>query len=203
MDTLIISKSFIVKEAVSTLFKELLNTKCLETISDINDIDKNEIKKYDFIFIEVAKDDIKPIETLVEFRKYNKSLKILIFDGKQNINLFINSVKLEVNGYITDILDKEEFEYIAKKIIRGKSFYDGDLVRKSFISKKFMKDNQVLTCREHDVLYQVAKGLSNKEIADNLHITEFTVKKHISSIFSKLNLKSRQDIIIYVSENTH
>ena len=179
MNTLIISKSFIVKEAVSTLFKETLNTECLDTISDINDISKDEI------------------------RKYNKNLKILILDGKQNINLFINSVKLEINGYITDILDKEEFEYIVKQIIKGKSFYDGDLVRKSFVSKKFIKDNQVLTCREHDVLYQVAKGLSNKEIADNLHITEFTVKKHISSIFSKLNLKSRQDIIIYVSENTH
>lgn len=44
------------------------------------------------------------------------------------------------------------------------------------------------------------KGLSNKNIAKEVDVTEYTIKKHVSSILSKLNLKNRQDIIIYAIE---
>ena len=46
-------------------------------------------------------------------------------------------------------------------------------------------------------MLEVKKGLSNKEIADKLGITESTVKKHLSSVLQKLNFKSRKDVIIY------
>jgi NarL family two-component system response regulator LiaR len=48
-----------------------------------------------------------------------------------------------------------------------------------------------LTEREHDVLRLIAQGRSNREIADQLHITEGTVKGHVSNILSKLHLQDR------------
>ena len=45
----------------------------------------------------------------------------------------------------------------------------------------------------------MSKGLNNKEIGENLFITECTVKKHVSNIFQKLNIRNRQEAIIYVS----
>jgi LuxR family maltose regulon positive regulatory protein len=48
-----------------------------------------------------------------------------------------------------------------------------------------------LTEREQEVLRLVAKGLSNREIAEALFITLGTVKKHLNNIFSKLDVKSR------------
>lgn len=59
----------------------------------------------------------------------------------------------------------------------------------------------ILTGREKEVLSKIADGFNNKDIAYKLNITECTVKKHISSILSKLNLKSRKDVIIYVKDN--
>ncbi len=52
-----------------------------------------------------------------------------------------------------------------------------------------------LTRREAEIAVQVCKGLSNKEIALELNISEATVKKHISHIFEKLDVEKRQEIM--------
>ncbi|WGX75601.1 LuxR C-terminal-related transcriptional regulator [Paraclostridium bifermentans] len=46
----------------------------------------------------------------------------------------------------------------------------------------------------------LVKGLSNKSIAIEMDVTEYTIKKHVGSILSKLNLKNRQDMILYAIE---
>lgn len=59
----------------------------------------------------------------------------------------------------------------------------------------------VLTARENEVLQLLAKGMSNKEIAAVLVITEKTVKAHVSSILSKLNLSDRTQAALYAVKN--
>jgi NarL family two-component system response regulator LiaR len=54
-----------------------------------------------------------------------------------------------------------------------------------------------LTEREHDVLRLIAQGRSNREIADQLHITEGTVKGHVSNILSKLHLQDRTQAALF------
>ena len=53
-----------------------------------------------------------------------------------------------------------------------------------------------LTQREKDVLLLVKKGYTNKEIAQELYVTEFTVKSHVSSIFKKLQVPNRTRAIL-------
>lgn len=58
-----------------------------------------------------------------------------------------------------------------------------------------------LTRREKEVLSELVKGLSNKEIAKSLSISDKTVKIHINKIFKKLNVKSRTQAVIYAVQN--
>ena len=58
-----------------------------------------------------------------------------------------------------------------------------------------------LTGREKEVLSELVKGLSNKEIAKSLSISDKTVKIHINKIFKKLNVKSRTQAVIYAVQN--
>lgn len=58
---------------------------------------------------------------------------------------------------------------------------------------------EVLSHREMDVLYLVARGLANKQIARELRITESTVKTHVSGILSKLGLSSRTQLALYAA----
>lgn len=57
-----------------------------------------------------------------------------------------------------------------------------------------------LTQREKDVLLLVKKGYTNKEIAQELYVTEFTVKSHVSSIFKKLKVTNRARAILTAME---
>ena len=123
----------------------------------------------------------------------------MILDSRKDIELFLKSVDYGVDGYILNIADKEEFIYIVKKILNGKKFYDSELLQYS-IPKNKATNEIYLTNREKNVLSYVCKGLSNKDIANELNVTDYTIKKHVSSILSKLNLRNRQDLIIYAKE---
>ena len=59
-------------------------------------------------------------------------------------------------------------------------------------SRKLLEE---LTSREVEVLNQLAKGLANKEIADALNITEYTVKDHLKSILAKLRVADRTEAV--------
>lgn len=56
-------------------------------------------------------------------------------------------------------------------------------------------DLEILTRRERQIAGLIKKGLSNREIAEELYISETTVKKHVSNIFEKLKISSRKDLM--------
>lgn len=57
--------------------------------------------------------------------------------------------------------------------------------------EKILMDNNKLTERESNVLFYLAKGLTNEEIAEKLHISVHTVKAHLEAIYDKLNVTNR------------
>ena len=59
----------------------------------------------------------------------------------------------------------------------------------------------MLTAREHEVLLLIARGLSNHEIAIELHIAEVTVKTHVAAVLSKMGLRNRIAAAIYAHEH--
>ena len=89
--------------------------------------------------------------------------------------------------------------YIVKTVIKGKKYYDleilDELMNNEDTFNKSLYDT--LTERESQVLHMVGLGSSNKEIAKQLYVSEHTIKKHITSILFKLDMKNRKDLIIY------
>ncbi len=60
-----------------------------------------------------------------------------------------------------------------------------------------------LSKREAEVVEMVTKGLSNKEVANQLFVTEKTIKFHLTNIYKKMNLKSRAQLIVWCMPHQH
>ena len=198
MNILIVSESFIVREYMEQLFKEILEYSTINIKKRLSKTTQEELLQIDFAFIDIHDDILNELKIIDYIKIRNKNLKVLVSDRNKNKNTFKKVLAYGIEGYITNTIEKEEFIFLLKKVIRGKKSYETDLIDKVVNGRVENKLDQ-LTKREQDVLREMSKGLNNKEIADNLFIAESTVKKHISNIFSKLDFRNRQEAILYTS----
>lgn len=200
MNILLVSDSFIVREALENLFQNVLNVLKLKTMQNVNELQREDFIDVDFAFIDIKRECAQKLDLISEAKNIFKNLKVTILDMGKNISIFKKVVDLGIDGYILNIEEKEDFIYSLKKVIKGKKSYAPDLLP-SIINTTQRKDIGILTNREQEVLIEVSDGLNNREIAEKLYITECTVKKHVSSILDKLDMRNRKEIIIYAREN--
>lgn len=107
-----------------------------------------------------------------------------------------------VDGYILKEALPEEMTSALRLVGRGRPYFDPSVMQMMLQQPKSSDHNlSELTDRELEVLRALTHGLSNREIAGSLFVTEHTVKKHISSILCKLDLKDRTQAALYAVSN--
>lgn len=199
MNILIVSNSFVVEESLGNLFNELFENSQIKIITSIYDIEDKELVNQDLIFKMITENKENVIKKLGYIKERNQNVKIIILDIYKCEIYFRKALEVDIDGYITAIADKEEFIFTINKVMECKKVYDPILL-KSVVRTDYLNKREPLTRREKDVLNELGKGLSNKEISNNLYITENTVKKHISNILDKLHLRNRQEAILYLNQ---
>ncbi|UQZ33156.1 DNA-binding response regulator [Paenibacillus sp. PK3_47] len=106
------------------------------------------------------------------------------------------ALSIGVEGLLLKEALPEELLYAIRHVGRGRRYYDFELLESKLMEKT--ADNEYdLTPKEQEVLAMLSEGLSNREIASRLIVTEYTVKKHVSQILSKLNLPDRTKAALY------
>lgn len=195
MKVVITSDSFLFAESIGCSLKNIYESIDVD-IDNINNIDKTYENKYDILIFYRTK-EIDYLDKIINLK--NSRSKIIIIDQLKDENVLSICIEHDIDAYITDIEDEYEFKYILNKVIRGDKFYDSKAMSK-IVKKPRPEIELFLTSREEEVMLEVGKGLSNRDIANMLGVTEFTIKKHLSNILNKLKLKSRKDIIVYVNE---
>jgi two-component system nitrate/nitrite response regulator NarL len=123
--------------------------------------------------------------------------KFIILTSSANEEDFRRSEEAGASGYVLKDALPEELLYAVRLVSRGRKYYDPGIM--NLLMKGSQQDIYVeeLTPREKDVLIALGEGLSNKDIAKKLFITEYTVKKHVSQILAKLNLTDRTQAALY------
>ena len=127
--------------------------------------------------------------------------KFLILTSSLKKDDFQRGVEIGIDGYILKEAFAEDIIYAIRVALRGKQFIDPEVIR--YQATNIMENKTIgeLTTREYDVLEELGKGLSNYEIAQNLYISENTVKKHVSNILSKLELTHRTQAALFVNNS--
>lgn len=195
MNVLAILESDIIKNVIEDILTDEMAIEEIKVVKPTFDLNKIDYEDIGMIIIDLRNDYEKIVSYIEDVKENYSQIKVIVIDVRKRLDLFKRLVKSSIEGYIVDILDRDEFAYIIHKIIVGKKFYDLDLLEESLKENKNGKDR--LTIRENEILDLVGKGFNNKEIGQKLFITENTVKKHVSSIFTKLGFKSRKEVISY------
>ena len=156
------------------------------------------------------------VERLSALHRLFPSTRILLFTGRQDEKEAINALKAGARGYCKKGIASSHLRK-AVKVIQKDEVWAGRriicqlLAELTSRAEKGQEDDpargtdylQNLTPRERQICHLVSEGSCNKDIANRLNIAERTVKAHLTSIFSKLQVPDRLHLGILLSNHNH
>ncbi len=156
-------------------------------------------EKADVILMDIQMPEMDGIEATKEIVKRRLG-KVLILTTFDEDDLVEKAIKSGADGYLIKNHTPEQLKQMIKSIHDGVNILDGQVFSKftdTGIKSNKGFDSSIFTAREHDIIIAIAEGLSNKEIAEKLFISEGTVKNHISTILEKGGLSHRTQVAVY------
>jgi DNA-binding NarL/FixJ family response regulator len=160
----------------------------------------------DVVLMDVRMPKLSGIEAARQIRDLSPTTKILMLTVSDEEEDLYEAIKAGANGYLLKEISVEEVAEAIRAVVQGQSLISPSMASKllnefNSLARRAEERQQfpvpTLTGRELEVLRLVAKGMSNREIADDLFISENTVKNHVRNILEKLHLHSRMQAVMY------
>ncbi|WP_256383113.1 response regulator [Photobacterium toruni] len=155
----------------------------------------------DLILLDLNMKGISGLDTLITLRNEGIDACIVILTVSDNHADIKTLIDAGADGYLLKDTEPDELVALLKTALTGGKAY-------SEVVTAFLNNNGTentlfssLTERENQILQEVAKGHSNKVIADSLFISEATVKVHMKSLLRKLQVKSRTAATVLYLQN--
>jgi NarL family two-component system response regulator LiaR len=154
-------------------------------------------KQPDLILMDLKMPIMNGIEATREIRAKFPSIKILVLTTYDDDEWVFDAIRAGASGYLLKDTPRQKLVEAIRGTMEGKSFVDPAVAGK-LLNQVASKQTQPisiltdkLTERELDVLRLIAKGINNSEIAAQLHLSEGTVRNHVSAILEKLGVSDR------------
>lgn len=159
----------------------------------------------DVVLMDVRMPGADGIEAAKRIREAQPFVRVVILTGSEDDDDFFAAVRAGVNGYLLKEVSDAEVADAVRAVHRGDSLISPPMASKLLAEfnalTRLVEDRHAgaprLTSRELEVLRLVARGMSNRGIADELVIAENTVKNHVRNILEKLNLHTRTEAAMY------
>lgn len=150
---------------------------------------------YCFIYLE-DQTFSQQVEDVVALRSAFPKQKVIVFPNQSSQSAALRLFSVGVSGQCAPYIGKEQLSLVLSvvdsgEIWGGKTFIQQLIMQSAATASSHDRELEDLSERELDVAQFIAKGLSNKQIALEMNITERTVKAHLTSIFKKTNTKDR------------
>jgi two-component system response regulator DevR len=171
-------------------------------------IDEAERTRPDVVVMDVRLADGSGIEATREIRARRPQTQVLMLTSFADDEALFASIMAGASGYVLKQVKGGELVRAIRAVGKGQSLLD-PAVTKSVLErlrrgKHLMKDEKLarLSPQEERILQAVADGKTNRQIGDDLHLAEKTVKNYVSSILSKLEVARRAEAAAYLARHT-
>jgi DNA-binding NarL/FixJ family response regulator len=161
-------------------------------------------EKPDVVVMDIAMPNLNGIEAARQIVAQNPAIAVAVLSMHSDESYVIRALKAGARAYL--LKDSAESDLIGaiKALSDGKSFFSpaiSKLLVEDYmlqIERKGVDDSyELLTTREREILQLLAEGKSNKEVANMLNLSLYTVETHRTHILQKLNLHTVPELILY------
>lgn len=157
-------------------------------------------EKPDVLLMDIRMKEKSGLTAAKEILSFDEAAKILLLTTFSDDEYIVKALKYGVKGYLL----KQDYQSIIpaiKAVYLGQSVFGTEITARlpDLLKEKQGFDYRAhgLSDKEHEVVTLVAEGLSNKEIAGEMFLSEGTVRNYISDILEKLSLRDRTQLAVY------
>ncbi|MFT4412874.1 sigma-70 family RNA polymerase sigma factor [Fredinandcohnia humi] len=212
---MVVDDQELMREGLATILNLRPNIEVIGTAADGREaFEKASALNPDIILMDIRMPIVNGVEGTKLITQSLPHVKVLMLTTFKDSELIFEALEEGASGYLlkdmpTDmivqaimtvqsggvVLPKDLTSQVLKELRQTKRVEQGE--EELHLSTEIAKLLEEITEREQEVLTQLGFGLSNKEIAEKLFITEGTVKNHVSNIISKLQLRDRTQAAIF------
>ncbi len=154
----------------------------------------------DVVLMDLVMPQSDGVEATREITSIAPSTRVIVLTSFSEDEKVFASIKAGAQGYLMKDVLPQDLVNAIRTVYRGEAQLDPEIARKlmqEFTNPQPVAPKHDLTDRELEVLTLIAQGKSNKDIAEDLVLSEKTVKTHVSNILQKLHLSDRTQAAVY------
>jgi two-component system response regulator DevR len=152
------------------------------------------------VLMDVRMEKMGGIEACREIKSRYPHVRILMLTSYTDEDAVISSIMAGASGYLLKHLSRPELLRSIRLVASGQTLIDANATQQA-LDRISQTPGWELTEREREVLTLIARGYTNKQIADALTVTEKTARNHVSHILEKLGLSRRSEAAVFAVEN--
>jgi DNA-binding NarL/FixJ family response regulator len=152
------------------------------------------------ILMDVRMEKMNGIEACREIKSHYPDVHILMITSYTDDDAVISSILAGASGYLLKHVSRADLLHSIRLVASGQSLIDTNTAKQA-MERLAQIPGSELTEREREVLTLVARGYTNKQIADTLFVSEKTARNHVSHILDKLGLSRRSEAAAFAVEH--
>jgi len=157
----------------------------------------------DIVLLDFKLPDANGLELLQWIRSKNTELKVVALTGLDGTEVILNLLKAGANGLVYKLDGYAEIRKTIVSVLEGESYYSTKVV--SIIQKNAHRWDQVppvtLSVKEKELLTGISRGLTTKEIAEEMKMSEATIETYRVRLLKKVNVLNTAALIAYAYRN--
>jgi DNA-binding NarL/FixJ family response regulator len=159
----------------------------------------------DVVLMDIRLPGVSGVEACRQIKARNPRVRVLILTSYADGQLLTDAIVAGADGYILKQVGSDALITALERVAAGENLLDPALTRQVFSRLKEAREQEELLAfrglsdQEMRILARIAEGKTNKEIGDELHLSEKTVRNYVSEILAKLGLSSRVQAAAYAA----
>ena len=151
----------------------------------------------DLVLLDYHLPDLNGLDALAVFGHRHPELPVIVLSGSANLQIMRQVLQAGAAGFVTKTSLSDELLQAVRQVMQGDVYLPLELTTEvDNLTRAPRQTKPPLTQRQELVLRCLLDGLSNKDIADMLHVSEETVKTHVTAILRHFDVQNRTQAVV-------